>query len=114
MLDSRNSSAILSGEILRASAARGFPQGVVLSPLLWSLVVDDLLCGLNCNGYYTIRYADGIAMLISGKFPQTVSDVLETALITAQKWCEKINLSLNPNKTVIILFTRKREIKGLK
>jgi hypothetical protein len=30
MLDSRNTSAILSGETLRASTARGCPQGVVL------------------------------------------------------------------------------------
>jgi hypothetical protein len=29
---------------------------------------------------YTIRYADDIAILISGKFPQTVSEVLQTAL----------------------------------
>jgi hypothetical protein len=43
MLDSRNINAILSGETLKASVARGCPQGGVLSPLLWSLVVDDLL-----------------------------------------------------------------------
>jgi hypothetical protein len=43
-----------------------------------------------------------------------VSEVLQTALCTIQKWCEKTNLSINPNKTVIIPFTRKREIKGLK
>jgi hypothetical protein len=35
MLDSRNMNAILSGETLRASAARGFSQGGVLSHLLW-------------------------------------------------------------------------------
>jgi hypothetical protein len=43
MLDSRNTKAILSGNTLRTSAARGYPQGGVLSPLLWSLVVNDLL-----------------------------------------------------------------------
>jgi hypothetical protein len=85
MLDSRNIRAILSGEILRASAARGCPQGGVLSPLLWSLVVDDLLWGLNSNVYYTIGYADGTAILINGKFPHTVSEVLQTALSTVQK-----------------------------
>jgi hypothetical protein len=58
MLDSRNISAILSGETLRASVARGCPQGGVLSPLLWSLVVDDILWELNSNGYNTIGYAD--------------------------------------------------------
>jgi hypothetical protein len=75
MLDSRNINAILSGETLRTSAARGCPQRGVLSPLLWSLVVDDLLWELNSNGYYTIRYADDIAILINGKFPYTVSEV---------------------------------------
>jgi hypothetical protein len=60
MLDSRNISATLSGETLRASTARGCLQGGVLSPLLWSLVVDDLLWELNSNGYYTVGYADDI------------------------------------------------------
>jgi hypothetical protein len=49
-----------------------------------------------------------------GNFPHTVSEVLKTALCTVQNWREKINLSVNPNKRVIIPFTRKREIKGLK
>jgi hypothetical protein len=40
MLESRTITATLS-EPLRVSASRGCPQGVVLSPLLWSLVVDD-------------------------------------------------------------------------
>jgi hypothetical protein len=72
--------------------------------------VDDLLWELNSNGYYTVGYA----ILINGKFPYTVSEVLQTALCTVQKWCEKTNLSINPNKTVIVPFTRRREMKGLK
>jgi hypothetical protein len=61
-----------------------------------------------------IGYADDIAILINGKFLHTASEVLQIALCTVQKWCKKTNLSINPNKTVIIPFTRKREIKGLK
>jgi hypothetical protein len=114
MLDSRNINSILSGETLRASAARGCPQGGVLSPLLWSLVVDDLLWELNCNGYYTVGYADDIAILINGNFLYTVSEVSQTTLCTVQKWCGKTNVSINPNKTVIIPFTKRREMKGLK
>jgi hypothetical protein len=48
MLESRNIKATLSGETLGAAAVRGCPQGGVLSPLLWSLVVDDLLWGFVC------------------------------------------------------------------
>jgi hypothetical protein len=41
--------------------------------------MDDRLWGLNNNGYYTVGYADDIAaILINGKFHQTVSGVLQT------------------------------------
>jgi hypothetical protein len=76
--------------------------------------VDDLPWELNNSGYYTVGYADDIAILINGKFPQTVSEVLQTALHTVQQWCERTKLSINPNTTVVIPFRRRRNIKGLK
>jgi hypothetical protein len=45
ILESRNILTTLLGETLRASIAKGG----VLSPLLWSLVVDALLWELNDN-----------------------------------------------------------------
>jgi hypothetical protein len=51
------------------------PQIGVLSPLLWGLVVDDLR-EFNNDGYYMVGYPDGIATLIYGNFPQTLSRVL--------------------------------------
>jgi hypothetical protein len=114
MMESRNITATLSGENLGASVARRCKKGGVLSPLLWGLVVDNLLWELNDSGYYTVRYADDIAILINGKFPQTVSEFLQTALCTVQQWCKRTKLSINPNMTVVIPFTRKRSVKGLK
>jgi hypothetical protein len=76
-------------------------QAGMLSPFLWSPVVDGLLWELNDNGYYMAGYADDIASLINGKFPQTVSEVLQTALWTVQQWFDRTKLSINPNKMVI-------------
>jgi hypothetical protein len=114
MLESRNIITAFSGENLRASMARGCLQEGVLSPLLWSLVVDKLLWELNDNYYYTVGYADDTAILINGKFAHTVSEVLQTALGIKQQWCDRTNSSINPNKMVIIFFTRKTDIRGLK
>jgi hypothetical protein len=114
MLESRNIVTTISGETLRASMARGCLQGGVLSPLLWSLVVNELIWELSDDGYYTVGYVDDIAILINGKFPQTVSEVLQTALCTVHQWCKRTYLSINPNKTVTIPFTKKRNIRGLK
>jgi hypothetical protein len=59
----RKITATLSREILLGTVARGSLQGGVLSPLLWSLVVDKLIGVLSGNGYYTTGYADDIAFL---------------------------------------------------
>jgi hypothetical protein len=50
ILEGRIISATLPGETLWVTAARWCPQGGAPSPLLWSLVMDDLLWGLNNNG----------------------------------------------------------------
>jgi hypothetical protein len=82
MLKGRNIVSTLAGYTVRATVARGCPQGDVLSPLLCSLVVGDLIWELSKKGYYRVGYADDIAILINGKFPHTVSEVLQTALGT--------------------------------
>jgi hypothetical protein len=74
MLGSRKITATLAGGNLEGSVARGCPQEGVLSPLLWSLVVDELIGRLGGNGYYTLGYADVIAILIHRKFPHPVSE----------------------------------------
>jgi hypothetical protein len=74
----------------------------------------NLLWGHNNNDYYTVGYAPDIAFLINGKFLQTMSEILQAALCTVQQWCERTNLSINPNKMVIIPFNRKRTSKRLK
>jgi hypothetical protein len=76
--------------------------------------VDKLQWELNDNEYYTIRYVNDIAILIIGKFPQTMSEVLQTDLGIVLQWCDRTNFSINPNMMVIIPFSRKRGIKGLK
>jgi hypothetical protein len=95
MLEKRNIIATLLGENLGKFLAKGCPQGSVILPLLWSLVVDYLPWRLNSNGYYTVGYAVDIAILINGKFLQTVSEVSQRILCTVQQWCGRTKLSIN-------------------
>jgi hypothetical protein len=75
--------------------------------------VDELV-GLNENGYYTLGYADDIAIPVSGKFPYTLSELLQEAFSIVQQWCDGTQLSINPQKMVIVPFIRKRDLRGLK
>jgi hypothetical protein len=45
---------------------QGLSAEGVLSLLLWSLFVDELVEGLNENGCNQLGYADDIALLVSG------------------------------------------------
>ncbi len=69
------------------SVDRGCPQGGVLSPLLWSLVVDSLIRRLNEKGYFTLGYADDLTIIHIGKFCDVLSDMTQEALNIVQNWC---------------------------
>jgi len=107
MLQSRIIRANLLSEVREITATRGCPQGGVLSPLLWSLVVDELLTKLTQEGYYIQSYADDIAIVVFGKFPNTVTDLMNRGLREINNWCKKEGLGVNPQKTIIVPFTRK-------
>ena len=50
-------------------------------------------------------------LLAVGKFPNTVSGLMQWALSTVEIWCNEFGLSVNPDKTVLFAFTRKRKLQ---
>ncbi|XP_054281228.1 uncharacterized protein LOC128998898 [Macrosteles quadrilineatus] len=110
MLESRRAQASLCGTVREVKAQRGCPQGGVLSPNLWNLVVDDLLSELNAQGMYAQGYADDIVVLIRGKFMNTCLELMQRALSIVERWCNQEGLRVNPMKTVMVPFTRKRNV----
>ncbi|GJQ67271.1 hypothetical protein Trydic_g8174 [Trypoxylus dichotomus] len=59
---------------IRVTVAASCPQGGVLSPLLWCLVVADLLSDLRWAGFYARGYADDITITASGRLECVVSE----------------------------------------
>jgi hypothetical protein len=81
-LEGRVAVATLNEITLRFAISRGCPQGGVLSPLLWCLVVDNLITRLSGGGVFIQGYTDDICLLALGKFPNTVSGLMQWALST--------------------------------
>jgi len=75
-LEGRQATAMLGSFSRSVAVSRGCPQGCVLSPLLWCLVVDELLARLSGGGLYAQGYADDICLLAVEKFPNTVSGLI--------------------------------------
>jgi hypothetical protein len=103
--------ATLNGLSMGFAISRGCPQGGVLSGLLWCLGVDDLLARLSGCGIFIQGYAADICLLAVGKFPNTISGLMQWALSTIEIWCE-VRMSINPDKTGLVAFTRKRKPQG--
>lgn len=113
MLKSRLMSSELHGEVVRFRAARGCPQGGVLSPLLWSLLVDDLLAILSVWDIDLQAYADDIVIIVKGNSEEMISNILQEVLNATSQWCAREEMSINPHKMVVVPFTRKRKLDGL-
>jgi len=60
-----------------------WPREGIQLPLLWSLHVDKLVRGLK-NGCCTLEYAYDIAIRTSGKFLNTISELLQEALVVVK------------------------------
>ena len=116
LLMSRRVSAEQSGCSVTRTVTRGCPQGGVLSPLLWCLVVDELLVTLNrikIANLHVQFYADDGTIMIVGPNLARLSRGMQTVLTKMEAWLRKSLLSVNPLKTEMVIFTNKRNTDGL-
>lgn len=75
---------------------------------------DSKVGGLNGNDCYTLGYADEIAILICGKFPNTVPELPQEGMSVVQQRCDRTQLSTNPQKIATVPFIQKSDLRGLK
>jgi len=69
-----------------------------MSPLLWNLVLNDLLSTLNHQECRVTSYADDLILLVTGKLLPPISGLQEN---------DMSGLAANPQKTELILFRYK-------
>ena len=102
MLNNRHIQSNLSDSTVEKQVKNG-------CPLLWNLAIDELLNILNSTGIWCQAYADDVAICITAKDIHTASELMRNALSKVEKWCNKVNLSVNPQKAELMLFTKKRK-----
>jgi hypothetical protein len=97
---------------IKVKATRGCPQGGVLSPLLWCLVVDELLTKLNKKHIDTQAYSDDGTIIVTGKHLPSLCTKTQMGINMAVEWSTKNDLTIHPNKTNMVLFTNKKTNQG--
>lgn len=92
------------GETAAFPVHRGVPQGSVLSPLLFNLIMASLPTRLPEHTNITI-YADDICIWTSAMRRDAIQRRLQDALNSAVSYLADRGLRLSPSKTVAMAFT---------
>ena len=85
----------------------GVPQGSVLGPPLFSMLVGDLSQGEIHNTF--IQYADDVNIIIpiKNRDPQDIGKKVHDQLNAVENWCRMNKQKLNTEKSKLLLFLRK-------
>ena len=91
----------------RIRIKRGCPQGGILSPFLWNLIVDDLLkfSAKDIPGYLQAFADDLFAMAEGGTDTDVTWERTQKTINTIENWCKTKGLNISALKTKIVMFT---------
>ena len=84
----------------------GTPQGSVLSPILYLIFVNDLTETLDLEATNASQYADDLGTWVTAKDVKTAREKMQEEVNKIVRWCQKWQVTLNPIKSKLVLFTK--------
>jgi ribonuclease HI len=109
MIRNRTVTADLADARQERRVMKGGAQGGVLTPILWNLVMDELLEVDHPSGVRRVGYADDVAAIASGPDARTLHNLMQQFAAQAERWAGRHGLRLSASKTAAVLFSRKRK-----
>ena len=91
--------------------SKGTAQGGIISPLVFIMVMDTLLETFRHQPIKVFGYADDIALVAVGPSLTEATNRVQNGIDRATKWASTQGLEFSPQKTGVMIFTRKRKWK---
>ncbi|UYV71416.1 hypothetical protein LAZ67_8003077 [Cordylochernes scorpioides] len=106
----RKTSLTFSNTTISKYLSKGCPQGGPLSPLLWNIVLNDLLINFASSNSEIICYADDVSIVCWHKTIEGLKNETERTSNYVIQWCTRNKLKLSPEKTGLIHMHGKQNI----
>lgn len=84
----------------------GTPQGSIISPLLFLLMINDIPPGLR--GVDMTLFADDSAIYVGQRNIKILEEKIQSSLNAIHEWCDKNGFKISINKTTAVLFSYAR------
>lgn len=68
--------------------------------------VEATICGTVCP--CPQGFSDDCSIIVMGDFENTIGDIMKRKLKVVEQWCAENKLKVNPEKTNLILFSRRK------
>lgn len=89
-------------EIISREVERGCPQGSVLGPYIWKLVMDPLLSSINNECQYC-AFADDLSAFVEGDSRAALEAAGARMIEAVRRWADSCGVSISADKTVMML-----------
>ena len=86
----------------------GIPQGSVLSPLLFAVMINDLP---TCLNFEVAPFADDVCFWETDTDIKVLNKLAQSSLSKINAWCNTNGFMMSINKSAALLFTKKRKNK---
>ena len=93
-----------------ASLHAGVPQGAVLSPLLFSLYINDIV---HCTEANVNLFADDTSVYVTDKSPKGLQAKLQSVVNRLASWFDSWALTVNHQKSALMVLTTRRAVPSL-
>lgn len=86
-------------DVIWRDVSRGCPQGSICGPMMWNLVMEDLLTTLTNEGIQHVAYADDLLLLVPGQSRVEIERAAAEAIAHASRWGARCGVRLSVPKT---------------
>jgi retron-type reverse transcriptase len=108
-LSNRKVQLNLNGESITRYLTKGSPQGAIVSPTLWNLVMNELLVSLKkIQQVSCYAYADDLALVIASSSSKQIERILQKVSDVLALWSASQQVFFNHQKTEAMLVCSRR------